>query len=95
MGDETADTCSWRGYSGSDRDLGSRLKAARQQVWDGRWRTVGWKRFWTGDPRLERGRTIECEERCISVLGWRMGGGVSTRRVKGTDPENSRTVGWG
>ena len=25
--------------------------------------------------------------------GWE--GGVSTQRVKGKDPENSRTVGWG
>ena len=36
-----------------------------------------------------------CEERCRSVLGWRMGRGFGTQKLKGKEPESSRTVGRG
>ena len=52
-GDEAAKTGSWRGGVGANRDLGSRLREARQRVQDGRWRPVGWKLVWTGGPRPE------------------------------------------
>ena len=41
------------------------------------------------------GGKVGAKERCSSVLELRMGGGVSTWRVKGIDPENSRTLGRG
>ena len=41
------------------------------------------------------GRKLGVKEWCSSVSGWRMVGGVSTRRVKGAYPENSQTVGRG
>ena len=65
----------------------------RQKIQDLRWRPVGLKIVWADGPRPERGWENGCEERCGSVSGWRVGGGVSTRRVKDTDPENGKTVG--
>ena len=41
------------------------------------------------------GGKLGVKEWCSSVSGWRMRGVVSTRRVKGTDPENGQTVGRG
>ena len=41
------------------------------------------------------GEKLGAKERCRSVKGWRMVGEIITRRVKGTDPEKSRTVGRG
>ena len=70
---------------GNDRDLGSRLMVARQRVQDRRWRLEGWTPVWLGGSRPELGWKIGRKERGSSVLGWRMGGGVRTRRMKGKD----------
>ena len=61
MGDETGETVLWRGDAGTNRDPGSRSRAARQRVQDGRWRPAGWKLVWPGGPRPKRGREIGCE----------------------------------
>ena len=50
-GGETVKTGSWRGAAGADRDLGSRLRVARQRVQNGRWGAAVWKLVWPGGPR--------------------------------------------
>ena len=55
MGDETSELGSWSGAAGADRELGSRLRAARQQVQDGQWKLAGWNLVWPGGPRKKQG----------------------------------------
>ena len=45
-------------FAGSDRDLESRLRSARQRVQDGQWRPEGCNLVWPGDPTQEQGLTI-------------------------------------
>ena len=40
----------WSGAAGDDRDLGIRLRVARQRVQDGWWRPEVYKLVCTGDP---------------------------------------------
>ena len=40
MGDKAAETGSWREAAEAARDLGIRLRASRQRVQDGRWRSA-------------------------------------------------------
>ena len=82
-----AETGSWSGASWEKSDLGSTLRAARQQKQNRRWGPARWKLIWPDSPRPEQSWKIGCKEWYISVSGWRMGGGVSTRRVKETDTE--------
>ena len=60
-GDKKVETSLWRGDTGDARYLGSRLRAARQRVQDGRWRPSGWKLVRPGGPRPEQGWKIGCE----------------------------------
>ena len=52
-GYKTAETGSWRGDIGSDRDLSSRYREEIQRVKDGWCRLARWKLVWTGVPRPE------------------------------------------
>ena len=69
------------------------LKGSRKRLQDGQWRPAGIDTFFARVPRTKQGWEIGCKEWCRSVSGWRMGAGVGTRRLKGTDPEKNQIVG--
>ena len=80
------------GDSGLKRDLGRRSRTTRQQA---QGRAVeasasGCLSRWTGNPIPENkyGNWVH-KDKCISVSGWRIQGGVRTCRVMGKDPDYS------
>ena len=83
------------------RDRGARLNrptgtwGAGQGRQDSECRTGGRGRkggilFGQAVQDWNKGGKLGAKDQCTLVSGWRMVGGVSTRRVKGEDPENSR-----
>ena len=77
------------GAAGVERDvvIRSRAKIHRAQGWVVESGVSGPLSMWTGSPRPEKKEWNQVhKERCSSVLGWSIRGGVRTRRVKGKDP---------
>ena len=67
---------SWCGDAEVDRDLESRLGAARQIVQYRRWRTAGWKLVCPCGQKSERGWKIGCKrvlQISFRVADWRGG----------------------
>ena len=95
MGDETAELGSWSGAAGADRELGSRLRAARQQVQDGRRRLAVWKIFWSGGPRPERGWEIGYKRELQLSLRVADGRGSQYMEGEGEGSRKQSTLGRG
>ena len=94
-GEETSEMGLWRGTVGANRDLGRRLRSARQRVQNGRWWPAGWKLVWPGGPRPEQGWKIVCERAVQLSLRVEYGRGSQYTEGEGEGSRRKLTVGRG
>ena len=71
----------WRGAAGSDRDLGSRLRAESQRVQDGRWKLEGMSDCLAMRPKT--GMRVENRVQIVVQICQRMADGKGGQDTEG------------